>query len=111
MSEMKSGVSLIIVIVVVFCTTLGMWWYTVNDNRAMASEIARLKEDMGEMLKHMEDSKRFDEAIESLRKGLQKRNSDMLIQQDYLIELIEKDVEIHCGEKCLPAAPPVVGVK
>lgn len=110
MSEMKSGISLIVVIVVVFCTTLGMWWYTVNDNRAMASEIALLKRDMGEMRKHIDDSKRFDEAIDSLRKTLQKRSSDV-VMQDYLIELIEKDVEIHCGEKCLPAAPPVERAK
>lgn len=103
MSEVRSNISLIIVILVVFCTTLGMWWYTLNDNRVMAKDIVLLKRDVTDLQRHVDESKRLDNAIESIRKELQGRKAED-VRYDYLVEIIEKDVEMHCGKECLPAA-------
>lgn len=105
MSEMKSNISLIIVAIVVCSAVLGMWWYTLNDNRVMAKDIALLQRDVKDLQKHVEDAKRLDTALESIRKELQTKKAED-IRYDYLVEIVEKDVEMHCGKECVPAAPP-----
>lgn len=104
-SELKSGLSLVVVIVVLFLSTLGMWWYTLNDNKVMAKDIVLLRKDMDEVQKHVEDSKRIDMALEAIRKEIQGKKAED-IRYDYLVEIVEKDVEMHCGQNCLPAAGP-----
>lgn len=104
MAESKGGFALVCVVVVMFLSVLGMWWYTLTDNRKMGTDLAALQMQMAVMKRHLEESQQMLVAIESIKKEV--RNAREQTEKelaasgalagderlDYLLRLLEADL-------------------
>lgn len=118
MSGLKNSVSLGVVIVVVIGTVLGVWFYTMSENRSLVADVTRLKSEMIQVRTHMEESQKLYEALNTIKQEVRSAREQVDQQLDesyrysgnermeYLMQLLEADLERRADgdASCFPAS-------